>query len=74
MRNAGPADVQQGAADSFLPPDIVPISFTALLVNTGSKLVLIDTGTGGQLGPTTGHMPGALAAAGIEARSDRHHR
>jgi glyoxylase-like metal-dependent hydrolase (beta-lactamase superfamily II) len=50
----------------FLQPGIVPTSFTALLVNTRSKLVLIDTGTGGQLGPTSGHMPGALAAAGMK--------
>ena len=54
------------SAISFLQPGIVPTSFTALLVNTGSKLILIDTGTGGQLGPTTGHMPGALAAAGVK--------
>ena len=35
-------------------PGIVPTPFTTLLVNTGSKLVLIDTGTGGQLGATAG--------------------
>jgi glyoxylase-like metal-dependent hydrolase (beta-lactamase superfamily II) len=66
VRNAGPAEVNKALADSFLPPAIVPTSFTALLVNTGSTLVLLDTGTGGQLGPTTGHMPGALAAAGVK--------
>ncbi len=66
VRNAGPAEITKALADSFLPPGIVPTPFTALLVNTGSKLVLIDTGTGGQLGPTTGHMPGALAAAGVQ--------
>ena len=66
VRNAGPAEVTKALADSFLQPGIVPTSFTALLVNTGSKLVLIDSGTGGQLGPTTGHLPGALAAAGVK--------
>ena len=66
VRNAGPAEVNKALTDAFLQPGIVPTSFTALLVNTGSKLVLIDTGTGGQLGPTTGHMPGALAAAGVK--------
>jgi glyoxylase-like metal-dependent hydrolase (beta-lactamase superfamily II) len=65
VRNAGPDEVAKALADSFLPPGIVPNPFTALLVNTGSKLVLIDTGTGGQFGPTTGHMPGALAASGV---------
>jgi len=66
VRNAGLTDVDKALSDSFLQPGIVPTSFTALLVNTGSKLVLIDTGTGGQLGPTTGLMPGALAAAGVK--------
>jgi glyoxylase-like metal-dependent hydrolase (beta-lactamase superfamily II) len=66
VRNAGPAEVNKALTDSFLQPGIVPTSFTALLVNTGSKLVLLDAGTGGQLGPSTGHLPGALAAAGIK--------
>ena len=66
VRNAGPTEVNKALADVFLQPGIVPTSFTALLVNTGSKLVLIDSGTGGQLGPTTGLMPGALAAAGVK--------
>jgi len=66
VRNASSAEVNKALTDAFLKPGIVPTSFTALLVNTGSKLVLIDAGTGGQLGPDTGALPGALAAAGIE--------
>ncbi len=66
VRNAGPAEVNKALSDAFLQPGIVPTSFTAMLVNTGSKLVLLDTGTGGQLGPTTGHMPEALTAAGVK--------
>ena len=69
VRNAGPEQVNKALTDAFLQPGIVPTSFTATLVNTGSKLVLIDAGTGGQLGPTTGHMPGALAAAGVKAEA-----
>ena len=66
VKNASGDEVSKALSDSFLQPGIVPTSFTATLVNTGSKLVLIDAGTGGQLGPTTGHMPGALAAAGVK--------
>jgi glyoxylase-like metal-dependent hydrolase (beta-lactamase superfamily II) len=66
VRNAGLADVNKALAEAFLPPGIVPTSFTALMVNTGARLVLIDAGTGGQLGPTTGYMAGALAAAGVK--------
>jgi glyoxylase-like metal-dependent hydrolase (beta-lactamase superfamily II) len=66
VRNARPEEVNQALSNSFLETGIVPTSFTALLVNTGSKLVLIDAGTGGQLGPATGQLPGALAAAGVK--------
>jgi glyoxylase-like metal-dependent hydrolase (beta-lactamase superfamily II) len=66
VRNASAAEVDKALTDAFLQPGIVPTPFTPLLVNTGSKLVLIDTGTGGQLGPTTGHLAGAVAAAGVQ--------
>ena len=66
VKNATATEVDKALTDSFLQPGIVPTSFTALLVNTGSKLILIDTGTAGQLGPTTGHMLDALAAAGVQ--------
>ncbi len=65
VRNASGEDVNRALADVFLPPKIMPISFTALLVNTGAKLVLIDTGTGGQVADTAGTLPANLAAAGI---------
>jgi len=66
VKNATAAEVDKALTDSFLTPGIVPTSFTALLVNTGAKLVLIDAGTGGQFGPTTGYMTGALASAGVK--------
>ncbi len=37
----------------------------AFLVNTGSKLVLIDAGGANMLGPTAGRLPAALAALGL---------
>ena len=51
VRNASAAAVNEALAAAFLPPSVLPISFTALLVNTGAKLVLIDTGTAGQKSP-----------------------
>lgn len=50
-------------ARSFLK-DPVETSVNAFLVNTGSKLVLIDTGAGALFGPTLGRLPRALEAAG----------
>jgi glyoxylase-like metal-dependent hydrolase (beta-lactamase superfamily II) len=69
VRNAGAAEVNQALAAAFLPPSVLPISFTALLVNTGSKLVLIDTGTAGQVADTAGSMLENLRAAGIDPRA-----
>jgi glyoxylase-like metal-dependent hydrolase (beta-lactamase superfamily II) len=65
VRNASATEVNDALAAAFLPPSILPISFTALLVNTGSKLVLIDTGTAGQVTDSAGFMNANLAAAGI---------
>ena len=65
VRNASGAQIDRALAAAFLPPRVLPISFTALLVNTGTRLVLIDTGTAGQLVDSAGAMLGNLAAAGI---------
>ncbi|MGC2122000.1 MAG: MBL fold metallo-hydrolase, partial [Xanthobacteraceae bacterium] len=48
------------------PHDKLATPFTALVVNTGSKLVLIDTGTGGQISPSAGELRDNLVAAGID--------
>jgi glyoxylase-like metal-dependent hydrolase (beta-lactamase superfamily II) len=69
VRNAAFPDVQKAMADNFLPTDKMPIPFTTLLVNTGGKLILIDTGTGGQLVPTAGTMMSNLATAGIDPKT-----
>jgi glyoxylase-like metal-dependent hydrolase (beta-lactamase superfamily II) len=70
VRNIPFPQVQKVLSDSFLPTDTLPIPFTALLVNTGSRLVLLDTGTAGQFpGGTSGSMIENLAAAGIAAKA-----
>lgn len=50
-------------ADHFQKPP-VETSVNAFLINTGAKLVLIDTGTGGLSGPTAGTLVANLIAAG----------
>ena len=65
IRNADAAAVDKELAAAFLPPRVLPISFTALLVNTGAKLVLIDTGTAGQTADSAGALLDNLKAAGI---------
>ena len=69
VRNAPYSEVRKALADAFMPPDTLAMPFTPLLVNTGSKLVLIDTGSGGQLAATAGTLVANLTAAGIDSRS-----
>jgi glyoxylase-like metal-dependent hydrolase (beta-lactamase superfamily II) len=69
VRNVAWSDVQKTLADSFLPVDKLPLPFTALAVNTGTKLILIDTGTAGQLAPTASGLVSCLAAAGIDPKA-----
>jgi glyoxylase-like metal-dependent hydrolase (beta-lactamase superfamily II) len=69
VRNASSAQVNDALVAAFLPPKILPVSFTALLVNTGAKLVLIDTGTAGQIADTAGSLLDNLKAAGIDPKA-----
>jgi len=69
IRNASYAEVKKALADAYMPADRLATPFTTLVVNTGSKLVLLDTGTGGQIAPTAGTLGDNLAAAGIDPKS-----
>jgi glyoxylase-like metal-dependent hydrolase (beta-lactamase superfamily II) len=70
VRNAGIGDVHKAMTEAFMPAtDKLAIPFTTLLVNTGSKLVLIDTGSGGQIASTAGTFGANLAAAGISPKA-----
>jgi glyoxylase-like metal-dependent hydrolase (beta-lactamase superfamily II) len=61
------------AEAAYMPKGMVTVPFNPQLINTGSKLVLIDAGSGaGALEPTkgaVGRMMQNLAAAGVDAKS-----
>ncbi len=65
LGNTTPAKVEEALARSFLK-DPVETSDNAFLVNTGSKLVLVDTGAGNLFGPGTGFLVANLRAAGYQ--------
>jgi glyoxylase-like metal-dependent hydrolase (beta-lactamase superfamily II) len=65
IRNAAFAEVERALDAAFMPHDKLATPFTTLIVNTGRMLVLIDTGTGGQIAPSAGMVTANLAAAGI---------
>lgn len=48
------------------PADKINTSVNAFLVNTGDKLVLIDSGAGKLFGPTLGRFAANLAALGVD--------
>ncbi|MCJ2132601.1 MBL fold metallo-hydrolase [Methylobacterium sp. J-026] len=62
-----PRDEALGAAQAaYMPPGQVTVPFNPTLINTGSKLILIDTGNGQVQGAPVGRLTANLAAAGIE--------
>jgi len=69
IRNADYAEVRKAMDDAFMPAEKLATPFTTLLINTGSKLILLDTGTGGQVAPTAGTLATNLASAGIDPKT-----
>lgn len=66
LTNTAPEKVAQALKRGFLK-EMVETSVNAYLINTGSKLVLIDAGAAGLFGPTLGNLLANLKAAGYTA-------
>lgn len=65
LTGAKPGQVEKALGHAYLKAP-VETSVNAFLVNTGSKLVLIDTGAAGLFGPTLGRLQANLKAAGYQ--------
>lgn len=66
VRNAELADVKKAMSEAFLPENALPITFTTLVLKTGGKTVLIDTGNGDNGAPTANRWMGNFKAAGFD--------
>jgi glyoxylase-like metal-dependent hydrolase (beta-lactamase superfamily II) len=66
LTNIAPAQIDLALEKAALKAP-VDTSTNAFLINTGSKLVLIDTGFGSFFGPTQGKLLSNLKAAGYQA-------
>ena len=68
VKNASLDDVKAGLKAGGLTDAHVPIPFTVTAIRTGGRLVLFDSGTGGQLAPTAGLITKneVMKAAGID--------
>lgn len=73
VRNAPKEDVQAAITAAFMDKDKFPFFFNPVVVNTGSKLVAIDTGNGAAAYDQTkggvGQYHTNLVAAGIDAKT-----
>jgi glyoxylase-like metal-dependent hydrolase (beta-lactamase superfamily II) len=64
-QNVEAAEVQALAEQNFLPPDQMSISFTPVVVNTGEKLIMFDSGNGAGRRPDAGKLAELFEAAGF---------
>jgi glyoxylase-like metal-dependent hydrolase (beta-lactamase superfamily II) len=65
LKGIKPDQLQKALARAFLK-DPYDWSFNAFLVNTGPKLVLVDTGAGSGMGATTGKLIANMKASGYK--------
>ena len=65
LTNTTPAQVGQLMARAY-QKEPLPLSVNAYLINTGSKLVLVDAGAGTFFGPTVGKLMANLKASGYQ--------
>lgn len=66
-----PDEITRELTDNFLDPKTITLEQNILILNTGDKVVLFDTGMGISkiFGPTTGQMMRTIAAAGIDPKN-----
>ena len=69
VRNASNEQVLAAAEAVYWPKGNLVAPFNPLVVNTGSKLVLMDTGFGPGVAPTLGLLPSAMSASGIDPKA-----
>ena len=69
VRNVPREQALAAAGAAYMPAGMVTVPFNPVVINTGSKLVLIDAGFGPGAGAPVGHLQANLAAAGIDPRA-----
>ncbi|MDB5594299.1 MAG: hypothetical protein JWM36_1260 [Hyphomicrobiales bacterium] len=69
VRNASRDQINAALGEAYMPADRMTLVYNPMLVNTGSKLVLIDTGNGADPKGEVGQLMPNLAAAGIDPKA-----
>ena len=67
MKGVPETELTKALTDNFLSPDSIVLEQNILLINTGKKLIMFDSGMGTSkmFGPTTGRLLKGLQEAGI---------
>ena len=69
VKNVAKDEALAAAEAAYMPKGQVTVPFNPQVINTGSKLVLIDAGYGPGIAPSVGLLPAGMAAAGIDPRA-----
>ena len=69
VRNVPRDQALATAQAAYMPAGMVTVPFNPVVINTDSKLVLIDAGYGHETLPMAGLLPANMAAAGIDPRA-----
>lgn len=69
VKNVSKEQALAAAEAAHMPKGQVTVPFNPILINTGSKLVLIDAGLGPGVAPSVGLMAANMAAAGIDPKA-----
>lgn len=64
-----PEEVNALLTAAGLPTDKLQLSVQPLLVKSGDRVLLFDTGAASSFGPTAGRLPASLAEAGVDPKS-----
>ncbi|UTH74658.1 MBL fold metallo-hydrolase [Chromobacterium sp. IIBBL 290-4] len=66
LHGESPEQIRQLLERGFQTPSKAETSINAFLINTGSKLLLVDSGSGELFGPGSGKLPANIRAAGYK--------
>src|SRR5215470_7017927 len=69
VKNVGKDEALAAAEAAYMPKGMVRVPFNPQVINTGSKLVLIDTGFGPTPNAPIGLLGGNMAAAGVDPKA-----
>jgi len=69
VKNVSKDEALAAAEAAYFPKGQVTVPFNPQIINTGTKLVIIDTGYGPGIAPSVGLLPANMAAAGIDPKA-----